>query len=525
MISAMLKFKSVLAILFSTLLLTACGDSLFNEVPEDQPTDPTFWKTEEDFEIAVNGVYPYLQGIRQMIETSALTDDSHHNFSFDVFYDIGNGSATSDSFDEPWYDNYEGIRRTNTVLNRIDDIDWEDEELKDQLIAETRALRAYLYYDLTFKYGDVPLVTTEITIEEGHEEPQESHEDVVDFVLTELEEAAEDLPASYSGSDEGKITSGAAKGLLARYALYEEDYELARDAAQEVIESEEYELLSDYEDVFSYEHENSSEVLLANEFESPDHSHNVFQYFAPPSLNGDGGISPLRSLVNAYEVQSTGEPIDDPDSGYDPENPFEDRDPRLDASLIRPGTDFAGRNFDDMVDEVDDSFNHTSTGLYVKKYLSEEDADDPDNSGLDLIVLRYAEILLTYAEAKIELNDIDASVYEAIDEVRTRADMPSIGTSGSLSQDELREKLRHERRVEFAFEGHRFYDIRRWEIADDVLNGDAFGIDRDGNIDPEADDSDKFFVGERVFNDKHYLFAIPQDEVELNDNLEQNSGW
>lgn len=522
------KHSILLFVLGVMFVITSCKDSFFNVVPTDQLTDPTYWKTPEDFELAVNAVYPYLPDQHDMMELDALSDNAFYNLTFDAYYNIANGSATSRNFTQPWDNHYEGIRRANTILNRIQDIQFQDQALKQRLIAETKVLRSYLYFELAFRYGDVPYVTEEITIEEGHTVSQTPHEQIIDSVLINLESAAQNLPASYEGNNVGRITKGAAMGLRARFALYEERYEVARDAAQQVMDMNQYSLLDNYADVFTYEHENSSEVILANEYSIPDRENNLLGVFGPPSQQGATRVSPLRSLVNAYEMQTTGLPITNPNSGYDPENPYQNRDPRLDATLIRPGTEFNGTTINALdpnsTDYVGSSWYHTQTGLYLNKYVTAADSDHPSRSGLDLIVLRYPEILLTYAEAKIELGEIDQSVYNAINTVRNRANMPDIATG--LSQDSLRQIVRHERRVEFAFEGHRFYDIRRWRIAHEIIPGNVYGLDQNHTaIHLNASHEEKIFVEERAFSERYYLWAIPPSERELNPNLKQNPGW
>ncbi|HLR31430.1 MAG TPA: RagB/SusD family nutrient uptake outer membrane protein, partial [Fodinibius sp.] len=183
-----------------------------------------------------------------------------------------------------------------------------------------------------------------------------------------------------------------------------------------------------------------------------------------------------------YEMKN-GMEIDEQGSGYDPSNPYDNRDPRLRYSMFVYGDELPdGQTYDPRpglggADDIMRSFTTTSTGFNIKKYVNDEDLADPTNCGINIILQRYAEILLTYAEAKIELGEIDQSVYNAINEVRQREDvmMPVIDNTGQ-SQNELREIVRHERKVELAFEGLRYFDIRRWEIAPEVMNGPIRGI-------------------------------------------------
>jgi hypothetical protein len=195
------------------------------------------------------------------------------------------------------------------------------------------------------------------------------------------------------------------------------------------------------------------------------------------------------------------------------------------STLLYPVVEFGGIAYNSLPgsgtpDEVRNDFNATSTGYQFIKYVDLADRDDRGNSGIHFILIRYADVLLMYAEAKIELNEIDASVYDAINQVRTRAGMPAVAP-GSMSQAELRELLRYERRVEFAMEGHRIFDIRRWKIAEVVMPGQHFGIDY-----MEGGQLQTIPADNRVFNPaRDYLWPIPATEIELNPSMTQNPGY
>jgi hypothetical protein len=219
-----------------------------------------------------------------------------------------------------------------------------------------------------------------------------------------------------------------------------------------------------------------------------------------------------------------------PGSGYDPANPYANRDPRLGFSVFLPGDILPNdKVFNPLPnsttgDAVGSSFVVSPTGFNIEKYVNKEDLAKPGNCGINLILIRYAEILLTYAEAKIELNQIDASVYDAINKVRQRADvnMPAITTD--KTQAELRTIVRQERMVELAFEGQRFFDIRRWKIAETVMPGKVYGLtykDAGGNL--QTIEVPGFT---KIWDSKNYLWPIPQKEIELNPNLKPNNpGW
>jgi len=554
-----MKTRKLFIILTISVVLGACGDDFFDVSPTDRLTNDTFYKTPQDFVVAVNAVYPYLQGASTpnnssdnqggIIDDESMSDNAFNNRNWTGHFRVGNGSHSASDFQPGitgallvWYPRYEGIRRANAVINRIEDVPFTDEKLKARLTAEARFMRAYLHFDLAFKFGDVPLVTTELSIPEGLSTPQSSRKEVIDFVLAELDEIADDLPDAYTDADIGRVTKGAALAFRARFALYAAGpgvlndasyYTIARDAAQAVMDLEIYSRHPSYAELFTPAAENSPEIIFSNQYAAPTRVHNLWGTYAPPSQGGSGQVGPLRSLLDAYET-TDGFPIATSPS-YDASTPYENRDPRLDMTIIRPGTDFVGRIFHPTrVGDQDyvgnNSLSSSFTGMYLKKYLIESEKETPTQSGMNVILMRYPEVMLTYAEARIEMNDIDASVYDAINYSRRRPDvnMPDYTPADYPDQASLREALRRERRVELAFEGHRFFDIRRWKIAEVVMEGPVFGADYEDNPDTTNDDANvgkPVFVEDRTFDpERDYLWAIPPNEVVLS-KLRQNKNY
>ncbi|RAV98036.1 RagB/SusD family nutrient uptake outer membrane protein [Pseudochryseolinea flava] len=541
------------------LIMCSCGDSFFDQKPTDRLSDVTFYKTEQDFLIAINAVYPYLQGASTpnnssnnqggIIDDESMSDNAYNNRNWTGHYRVGNGSHSASDFQPGitgsilvWFPRYEGIRRANAVINRIDGITFSSEALRKRIVAEARFLRAYLYFDLAFKFGNVPLVTRELTITESANVEQSSRKEVIDFALSELNAIAEDLPTAYTGADIGRITKGAALSFRARFALYAAGpgvlndnsyYAIARDAAEATIDLNIYGLHNSYSALFTPAAENSNEIILSNQYAAPTRIHNLWGTYAPPSQGGSGQIGPLRSLLDSYEG-TDGLPIAISDV-YDENNPYNNRDPRLDMTIIRPGSTFAGAEFHPTrLGDPDyaggNSLTSSFTGMYIKKYLIESEKSTPTQSGMNVILMRYPEVQLTYAEAKIELNDIDQTVYDALNYARQRSDvnMPDYTSSDYPDQTTLREAMRRERRVELALEGQRFFDIRRWKIAEEVMNGSALGADYEDNPTTDVDDDnvgEPVFVESRIFNaNRDYLWAIPPNEVVLS-NLDQNDNY
>ncbi|MBD8487525.1 RagB/SusD family nutrient uptake outer membrane protein [Echinicola sp. CAU 1574] len=521
---------NILTILTALLLTFSCSEDFLDRQPLDEVSSGNYWATSSDAVNAVNNCYRYLGDSWYRIFLSAATDDSYSwsNWPADVQF-AGNGSATSSLgyFSHFWSQHYNTIAAANNVLDNIDQVPSMDEGLRNRLKAEARVIRAYAYQQLIGMYGDVPLITSIQTTDEFNVSRTLKAE-VVDFIVQDLEEAADILPDSYGSSDQGRVTKGAALALEARVLLYDERWSEAIDAASEVMELN-YSIDGDYLSLFDGTNKNSPEIILAAQYIKNTYPTASATWLGAPSLGGWGQVIPLKSLVDTYEC-SDGLTIEESPM-YDSENPFENRDPRLELTVIVPGTEVNGITIDitnpNSIDRLGQN-NASYSGYYYKKGVPADIEGSWDsNSYNDEVLIRYAEILLIYAEAKVQAGEIDQSVYDAINEVRGRAgvEMPAITSADAGSQEALMEVIRRERRVEFALEEHRFFDIRRWEIAEDVMPGTAWGIYN--NFDESRGDFGEFVrVEERQFNpDRDYLWAIPVNELSINPNLEQNPNW
>ncbi|HLA59147.1 MAG TPA: RagB/SusD family nutrient uptake outer membrane protein, partial [Puia sp.] len=340
------------------------------------------------------------------------------------------------------------------------------------------------------------------------------------------------LPGSYSGNDAGRITSGAAWALKARVELFNQKYSDCVNSCNQVIGK--YSLFPNYTDLFRIQNEHNSEIILDIEYKENDVPLTTLGRNALHFQGGGGGgwysIDPSQSLVNTYEMNN-GKAIDDPASGYDPNQPYTNRDPRLAQTIVTPGSLVDGIYFNPLEPgTLDYWLRHNYTGYAPRKYISHlSDFDDMWNVGLNIPLIRYAEVLLTYAEAKIEQNQIDNSVYDAINQVRSRAGMPNVDQSVYNSQATLRTLVRRERRVELALEGLRWFDVQRWNIGNDVMNGPLYGAPL-GTVDPTNGhltlNGDQILSDHRTFDpSKNYLWPVPQSEMDINKNLKQNPGY
>lgn len=509
-------------------LLIACEDIL-ETIPNDRVSSAVFWKSEQDAETALNSIYAALDDINLFV-LDGITDIGHTNTTFTVEWNIENGTydASHSRIQTEWENGYRGIFLANEFLANIDKIESSNPGLIDRFTAEAKFLRAYFYMKLVGLYGDVPFITSPIDIENSTTIERTSKSTVWKFVFDELNEVANKLPESYD-REIGRVTRGAALGLKARAGLWAEDYSIAAEAAKLVIDSRNYQIIDDYDELFTYEGENNNEIIFDKQFLQGTNTHNVFAFMGPRSQNNSNStFVPTKALADLYPMQN-GKYIDDPESGFDPYNPYSNRDPRLkftlfvDGDILPSGIVFKPVPGEGGEDEIGKTQYISSTGYSLKKYISDKDLSTPSASGLNIILLRYAEILLTYAEAKIELGQIDNSVYDAINKVRNRTSVNLPALPNNLSQSELREIVRRERVIELAFEGWHLFDIRRWKTAETVMPGKVFGItyaDGDGLTTIEVPTVSK------VFNaGKHYLWPVPQKELLLNPSLGQNPGW
>jgi hypothetical protein len=511
----------------------SCSADLLETVPNDRISSEIFWQTPNDALLAVNSLYNDLEGVN-LLSFDALTDIAHTNEPFDVqaYIEQGNYDALNNKVYNTWANAYKGIAAANFFLENVDKIAFPDETLLKRYKAEARTLRAYQYIKLVPLFGDVPLIRQTLTLEESRKVTREQAAVVWGFVDKELEEASGWLPYSdeYEAKDKGRISKGAALGLKARAALYAGEYRKAADAANEIISSGKHSLYAHYEKLFRYEAENNPEVLLDKQFIKGSFTHNVFYLIGPYSQkNANSYYVPTKAAADLYQT-ADGKNITDAASGYDSVHPYKNRDPRLRYSIFLDGDTLPSKDIfhpapnSGSNDAIGKSYHNSTTGFNIKKYFNAEDYADINNSAVNIILLRYAEVLLTYAEAKVELSEIDQSVYAAINLVRNgRNDvkLPDIPTSSTPA--ELREIVRRERAVELAFEGLRLADIRRWRIAEKVLPGKIYGITYEN-------DGSQTVVYElavtRAFNPaRDYLWPIPQKERDLNQELSQNENW
>ncbi len=521
--------KKYSLIIIALLFLFSCSEDFLDKNPLDQISNESFWNNEKDAIAAANGCYSDWWDMYYVIYFDCASDNSYNPFPWEGFQVQATGFATPNNTGESFM-GFSTITRCNSFLENISRPEM-DENLRKRLTAEVRFIRAWDYFIKVTLYGDVPLVTEVLKPSEANV-PRDDKAGVVKFILDELTAAAADLPDSYSGPDLGRITKGAALSLKARMEIFEGKYAECAATCQQIMDIG-YTLFPDYKGIFKLDNQNNSEVILDVQYNEGIGTTWVLGVLPPNSSGGWCSVNPTQSLVDAYEC-ADGKTSSESDL-YNPDDPYKNRDPRLQASIVYPGGLYEGAYFNpiDVSDPNGDyyaPYGRSKTGYNPRKYVDDL-SDFPDiwASGMNAIVIRYAEILLMYAESKIETNSIDASVYEAIDEIRTRAGMPVVDQSVYNTQTTLRDLVRRERRVELALEGLRWFDICRWQIGETVMNGKVYGA-RLGTVDPTNGDlsltNERIEVETREFQaNKHYLWAIPQSVIDATPAIVQNPNY
>lgn len=531
-------------LVFLVVLATACED--LDLVPENEFTDQNYWTSTDRAMSVLNTAYSQLFTSARFFYNEALSDNAFNGRGDNQ----GVASIAAGTYDpslgrlkSEWNDRYAGIKTCNLLLENIDRIEDMDGTLRERMKAEARFIRTFQHFQLTTWFGDVPLVSADLSLEEAQTINRTPHEEVLDFILKELDTVTTILPANteYPEADRGRITRGAAIALKARALLYEGRWEEVVTTCERLINNStngSYALFSSYEGLFLPENEYNSEDIFSLQYLPEDRTWREFFDMAPLSAGARlNALAPTQELVDSYPM-TNGKPIDDPGSGYDEENPYANRDPRLTHTVVYHGYEWQdpdggshtiyiepGSSPGEPTDEYVPGSSASPTGYYVRKYF------DPTHqsslaSGLNLMLIRYADVLLMYAEAKNELGQMDQGTWDiTIGALRERAgfeEPQALAFDSSLGQEALRRIIRNERRVELGMEGLRIFDIRRWRIAEDVLNGWAHGA----KFDPASPDDGYIRANQRNFDPgKHYLWPIPRDERLINGNLSQNPGW
>ena len=450
-----------------------------------------------------------------------------------------------------WGRSYRSIREVNFALKALPEV-LMTEARKSRLKAELQFIRAFRYHDLIRNYGGVVLMGDNVynlgdNLQDEALFKRSSLKESMDYVLSQLDQAAQNLPLNNDNSWAfGRATKGAALALKSRLALYAAsplynvgNWQAAVIAAQDVINLNKYSLFTGgYANLFL--DANNPETIFARLYtRNAGHVHLEIAN-GPNSYGGWGGNLPLHNLVDDYQMNN-GKPITDPTSGYNPQNPYNDRDPRFYATILYNGASYRGNVIETFTpggkDSKDgpDNWNTSKTGYYLRKFMNDAyPLQNPwGNAGFQpWYYIRYAEVLLNFAEAANEANGPEVipsgasfSALQAVNLVRTRPSVNMPPIPSGISQSDLRAAIINERQIELAFEEHRFYDVRRWKIAEQTENEPAFGINitKNGST---LNYATKVALEGRAFNPRMYWLPIPRAEIQASNNkIQQNDGY
>jgi hypothetical protein len=560
---------------FAALLAVLSCNDLLNMEPLDAVSDATMWKDPALLELYVNARYDELpHGYVQWaggLRTTALTDESydmHQGPRLVNMHTQGEVTPTNmHLFGGFWMQAYSAIRNLNLFIEKADTSNADSVRVK-QLVAETRFLRAWFYTELFSRYGDVPLVTKSTSVEEAQEQRERTPvAGIVAFIDSELKEAADVLPVKQIGRNFGKATKGAALALRARALLYgasplfsngsQAEWQKVAEACEDLFDLNEYTLSDNYERMFlnpadpeiifvkQFAQIRGPEVNFSLGYYMPGGGHNIEEWRLPNGNTGWAQENPIMNLVDEYETRSGQIPvlgysgpatnltpnINPNASGYNPARPYENRDPRLAYSIFYDGSFINGREIefwecgaDSRCESVQNWWNGALIDHTIRKGLDLTWKPGLGlNSATPYVYMRLAEFYLTYAEASYHLGNM-ARAEEYVNRVRSRpgVNMPPVGSSQTGST--LLQKIKHERKIELAFEGNRWYDARRWKDAEVDFAKDAIGMEVSKNLGTGVKTYRFFVQQDRSFPASHYLFPIPFEEISKTSWM-QNAGY
>lgn len=477
-----------------------------------------------------------------------VSDESMCNFNWQGYHNVNNGAMTPDQIGgiNIWSDYYAKIKDINIFFNNLDVLQALDETSRNTLTGEAHFFRAFYYMSLVNMYGGVPLITKTLNLNDPDlMVPRNSYEECADFVVKEFQKAADLLPEKQTGENFGRATKGAALALKSRMLLYmasplwnttndKAKWQQAATAAEEVMKLG-YRLDNDYQGLFL--NPKSPEIIFQRLYTQEFGTY--FDWTNTP--NGWGGYSAtcvLQGMVDSYENEDGTMP-NPANYATATSDPWKNRDPRLYASILCDGQTFRGDVVDFWENEDgksggrssrfgNEGWNAAKTSYTLRKFMDESLKNAwSDKSKQPWVFCRLGEIYLNYAEAKYHLGD-EATAREYVNKIRARARGGKAGILPDITEtgDALLKRIQHERKIELAFEDHRFFDVRRWKIAEqtDNMPGKGIRVVRKPN-------GDKTYTIITVQPDRkfitpnHYLLPIPRSEIQKNDKLIQNPGY
>lgn len=508
--------KKINIILFCWMMLfSACSDML-DKNPTSQPSESIFWQSKKDFELALASCYgSFIENnvfTIQLPKLEGLSDNGYCQHEKELINIAqGNIDPTSGSFISSYYSSaYKIIARLNIFIDKIQNYTGSDisQQEKENYIGQCTFLRAHCYSFLYRCYGDVLLATEPLDLETQNS-PKSTAAEVLRQIMDDLDTAISACPDVTYAAAKGRVTKSTALALKARIMLYDA-YDTNGNAIPEKMQEilsllqqvKGYTLANSYESVFQPDtQEGNPEIMFSIKYLAPNSYHSLDQWLSSWVIS-----SPLKNFVDAYEF-SDGTAFSESDPRYDPEAPLAGRDPRLEMTV--------SRNYVVINGVTQPRADPAPTSFILRKFVTKDETQIPfDNntrSEQDWVILRYADVLLMTAEAENELNGPTQNVYNAINAIRTRPGIDLPVLAAGLSKDEMREKIRHERRIELAFEGERYFDLKRWKTIGTVMNQ---------LTDPTLP------LYKPYFEERFYRWPLPQSEIDKSNGvLKQNPDY
>jgi len=534
--------KTWIVLVLIVLCFQSCKKSILDKQPLSSISDATFWKTSADAKLALTACYrvygdgPWTNFTfwtpNSLLNMDLMAGNGSEKESFPDHVTDGTLSSSYFVIGTFWSATYKQIATCNNFLDHIGNINM-DAALKAKMTAEARTIRAYDYFNLALYFGNVPLIEHVQTVAEANSVTQSTQAQVWAFCVAELKESAVSLPHNVADADNGHITSAAALAVLGRIQMAQKQWADAAISYKTIMDYNYYIVEPKYRELFFVANELSHEFIMTSQYIADSYQTTQAQFQTPEKWGGWHQYSPFNELVEDYEC-TDGKTIDQSPL-YDKNNPYNNRDPRLDATImisdrtVYQGGLYTAKPGTTLPDHLD-QYPGIWSGYSIYKFLE----DLPTNLFNDAhngTIIRYPEVLLGYLESVMEAgNSVNQTLLDqTINKVRGRASvhMPPVTTTDPV---ELRKIIRRERRVEFAFEGLRYYDCLRWGIIGSENNKQFTGMKLTNNPStytafPVNNNGYYIFKKRSFITGKNELWPIPQSEININKNLKQNPGY
>ena len=530
-----MKKYILLVLLFG---LFACESDVLNKKALDEIDEEIMWENIDLSRLYINYIYYNMPGSwDRYMDLSTEIGEGGHSWMVSNRINTGNLTASNGPYGGSWSSSYGQIRRINTFFVNCNRIQGNSEDIK-KLIGEAYFLRAFYYTELVMLFGNVPLIKEPQSLNDDLLVSRAPFDDCINYIVENLDEAASRLPKEWDSDNVGRATAGAAQALKARILLFaasklnnpandRSKWEKVVAACEKVFELNVYSLYPIYDELFLKD--NNEEVIFDVQYSYTIRNNDIDYNFNPQGFSGAyGSLRPTQEFIDLYEMDN-GLSINNPSSGYDPQNPYVGRDPRFYMSILYNGAPWRDKIIETFIDGLNGpgkneqyGTSNSMTGYTIRKFLNEK---NPIAYGIpkaeeNWILIRFTEVLLNYAEAKLALGQED-DARKILNQIRERSGMPEI--PASENGDALFKRYVNERILELCFENLYFFDVRRWMTASELLGKPVHKME----INKVGENQFTYEIKvleDRTWRDAFYWMPIPQSELNRNPNL-SNIGY